>query len=166
MRDLTSTIPDKTEMPELPTPSEKFDPSIHAVDKEGNGILLPSGKYRKKRRTAQKTKNKEGEESLYKQGAALIVNMLEGTCMTSFGEAWQMAKEEKAMNNMAWETYLSERGIEGLPGWLLVLLCTSAYALPRLATDEQTQEKAKKGAGLLSRFATWGKQKAISIFVK
>ena len=153
---------------------EDFDPTRHAVDKNGSPILTRAGAFAKKRgrkSTADsapapsasavgnvpQTTNapsidgaKVGTPALQaaklNAAAAMSTNLLFNIAVNFFGPEWEPQKDEPKMINTAFRDYYEANGYVDLPPGAALVLAIGIYALPRF--------KHENTRGKLSRI--WG----------
>lgn len=140
-----------------------FDPTIHAVDDNGNPKRKLDGTYAKKRgRKPGQTDNGSAKPSSsgsntvtepktvnYKGTAKVLCGMVFGGLEGVFGAAWKPSDGERSSIEDATETYCQSKEIGDLPPGILLLMVVGMYALPRL-NDDGTKERLRK----------WGLMKA------
>lgn len=142
-----------------------FDSSIHATDEQGNPKRNADGSFRKK--SGRKPGQGQGPRSSRQPGPPLVDNAdLEARAaaevFTSMifilgtvigGDEWTpLVKPEIGLNEPesvknAWYNYFKIVGNVTLPQWVVPLVATGAYVLPRF-TMPKTQSRMK-------RFLTW-----------
>lgn len=153
---------------------EDFDPTRHAVDKNGSPILTRAGAFAKKRGrksmadsapalsasavgNVPQTTNapsidgaKVGTPALQaaklNAAAAMSTNLLFNIAVNFFGPEWEPQKDEPKMINTAFRDYYEANGYVDLPPGAALVLAIGIYALPRF--------KHENTRGKLSRI--WG----------
>lgn len=147
-----------------------FDPSVHAVDKDGNPRRRGDGSFAMKRgrkpgqtTAARPTPGQPGEmprpqsapnspaqtvdpeTANIEQASRTAANLLIGTSVMVFGEDFAPEnKGEAVMLQTAFRDYFAERGVAKLPPELALAAVVAAYMLPRF-----TKPKARDRLGAL-----------------
>jgi len=140
----------------IPTPETESE-TEYATDANGNPVYNRDGTRQKKRGRKKGQKNtsgnngqsatqKERDPQETKNIAQVIVATICGSGVMLFGNAWIPQESEVTSMVTAWENYLATQSVE-LPPWAMVAIASGMYALPRLLTDAETQNRLKKMAG-------------------
>lgn len=120
-----------------------FDPSIHAVDKDGRPILTKSGKFRKKRKAAAQ----EEEHGEYYDLSVLASTSLVSLSVVLGGEEFQPIKhgpiDEMKNIQQAFERWFEAHEMNDLPPNIALVAALSAYYVPRFAQPGPREKLSK-----------------------
>jgi hypothetical protein len=135
-----------------------FNPSLHAMDKDGNPSLTRTGKFRAKRGAGGyqagpgiNIPNAAPAPSACRPAAIAATNVFIVTGMSLFGDEWKPNRDlnEPEAVVTAFENYFEAKGITDFPPGAALVMALGAYALVRL---QQPKTLSK-----LERLALWSR---------
>lgn len=136
-------------------PDEIFNPSIHAVDADGNPRKKLDGTFAKKRgRQAGYSANAGNPETSAEDLMLWIeakkhTQIVVGTGMAIFGLEWEATEGERIVMETAFHNYFESVGIVRMPPWIeLGTAIGLGYVAPRIHL-ESTQQKMKQIVGAI-----------------
>lgn len=136
-----------------------FDPELHAVNKDGEPSLTPTGKFRKRRGSSKVSTQSEQAKNIHDEAAAraagqLAADMMIGSCVTLLGEEWvpigskgtqePLQFDEHTNLRRAFGEYFVAKGINDFPPGIMLSIALSSYAGARLAGGKETKTRLAK----------------------
>jgi hypothetical protein len=136
-----------------------FDPSIHAVNAEGEPSVTPKGKFRKKRGVSKSVISqtsdavKAAQEQQQRENAAraagrVAVDMSIQSLTMLLGPEWEPVQQngidERQNLHNAFGDYFVAKDINDFPPGVALSIVCMAYALPRLTTGTETKTRLSK----------------------
>lgn len=150
-----------------------FDADIHAVNKDGEPSVTPTGKFRKKRGSVVATKSaaeKTMQDELAARAAGyLAADLVVGTSIALLGDEWipigetgeqePIKYDEHSMLRKAFGDYFVAKNISDFPPGIALSIALSSYAGARLAGGKETKSR-------LSKAWAWTSDKFKNLFKK
>lgn len=132
---------------------ESFDPNIHRQDAKGQPIRNKDGSLRRKPGAKPKARQAPPPASLTNStmpvaastemptaaSAAVFVDTLESIASIFLSPAWKMTEVEKTEMVKSYDRLFERHGIKEFSPLVSVLICSTAYASTRIATDQPTR---------------------------
>jgi len=140
--------------------TERFNPSIHATDNNGNPVRKKDGTYAKKRgpKGKQPFKAEPQREAVAGEAvplpdigkaeatATVVVVGLTGTLEALLGNKWKASNDERVFMRDALRDYMLVSNLEAPPEFALIIAFGS-YALPRLLAKEPNGSERSSNNG-------------------
>ena len=153
-----------------------FNADIHAVNKDGDPSVTPTGKFRKKRGSIVATKTVAAQtiqdEAAARAAGHLAADMMIGTAVVLLGDEWipvgvtgeqePIKFDEHSNLRRVFGEYFVAKNISDFPPGIALSIAVSSYAGARLAGGKETKSRLSEAwAWTSDKFKKWfGKEKA------
>lgn len=123
----------------------EFDPALHATNHLGEPKMTSAGYFRKrqaqdKRERVRRTDEEIDTDVSAAAAAKVTVQMIYGTLAAVGGADWQATDDEIKISVMSWQTYYIESGTRNVPGWVMIMITTSAFVATRIVSTGLLQK--------------------------